>query len=222
MARGPRGATIVGIVAIKAARSRKRARTRLRTLVEIGPDRLYLALPDGRARELPLSGAELTVGDATFAQRFVRHLHVEAAAGVTDLITPPEEGAIAPRAAQLPRAPDDAGILERGAFDTLVQWLGAGGRLGGCTIAELAALARVATASFAVVVGELAGQLAVETVWLHGGPMRGGDTGDDVRRRLRPLEEAARTSERAAEALTAALAFSSPEGRRGPLPGRRP
>lgn len=206
----------------KAARSRKHAGARLRTGVEIGPDRLHLVLPDGRARELPLSGAELSVGDATFAQRFVRHLHVEAAAGATDLITPPEEGAIAPRAAQLPRAPDDAGIVERGAFDTLVQWLAGGGRLNGCTIVELAALARVATPSFAVVVGERAGQLAVETVWLHGGPMRGGDTGDDVRRRLRPLEEAARTSERAAEALVAALSFTAPAGRRGPLPGHRP
>ena len=205
----------------KAARSRKRAGARLRTLVEIGPDRLFLALPDGRARELALSGAELTVGDAPFAQRFVRHLHLVAHAGATDLITPPEEGSLAPRAAQRPRAPDDAAIVERGAFDTLLVWLAAGGRLGGCTIAELAALARVATPSFAVVVGERAGQLAVETVWQHGGPMRGGDTGDDVRRRLRPLEEAARTSERAAEALVAALAFSAPAGRRGPLPGRR-
>lgn len=191
----------------KAARSRKRAGARLRTLVEIGPDRLLFALPDGRARELPLSGAELTVGDATFAQRFVRHLHLEAHAGATDLITPPEDGAIAPRAAQLPRAPDDAAIVERSAFDTLVIWLGAGGRLGGCTIAELAGLARVATAAFAVVVGERAGQLALEAVWSHGGPMRGGATGDDVRRRLRPFEEAARDSERAAEALVAALAY---------------
>ena len=209
-------------MASKAARSRKRAGARLRTLVEIGPDRLYLALPDGGARELALSGAELRVGDATFAQRFVRHLHLRADAGATDLITPPEDGAIAPRAAQLPRAPDDAGIVERPLFDTLVQWLGAGGRLGACTIAELAALARVATAAFAVVVGERAGQLAVETVWPHGGPMRGGDSGDDVRRRLHPLEEAARTSERAAEALIAALSFTAPSGRRGPLPGRRP
>src|SRR5690606_13697674 len=188
-----------------------RDRTRLRTRVELGPDWLGLIAPDGRTRQLPLAGAEPTVVDATTAQRFVRHLHVEASAGAIDLITPPEEGSIAPRAAQLPRAPDDAAVVDRAAFATEVEWLLGAGRLGGRTIEELARLARLAAPGFAVVIGERAGQIAVEATWSWGGPMRGGNVGDDVRRRLRPLEEAARDSDRAAEALIAALAVSSRE-----------
>jgi hypothetical protein len=183
---------------------------RLRTLVEIGSDRLTLVPPDGRLREFPLAGVDLAVGDATFTQRFVRHLHLEADAVVVDLITPPEQGAIAPRAAQLPRAPDEAGVVDRTAFDILVEWLLGGGRLGGRTIEDLARLARLASPTFAVVIGERAGQLALDGMWQYGGPMRGGALGgDDVRRRLRPFEIAARDSERAGEALVAALAAAS-------------
>jgi hypothetical protein len=189
-------------VAGKAASVRARGRTR----VEIGGAELLLTMPDGRAREFPLEGADLAVGDATFTQRFVRHLHLDTGYAELDLITPPEQGAIAPRAAQLPRAPDEAGIVERTVFDTLVEWLIGGGRLGGRTIEDLARLARLASPGFAVVIGERAGQLAVEGTWTFGGPMRGGALGDDPRRRLHPFEVAARDSERAGEALVAALA----------------
>lgn len=184
-------------------------RTRSRTRLEIGGGALHLTPPDGRAREFALAGADLAVADATFARRFVRHLLLSTAAGDVHLITPPEEGAIAPRAAELPRAPDDAGILDRHAFDTLADWLASGARLGGRTIEELARLARLATSAFAAVIGERAAQMARETIWAFGGPMRGGATGDDVRHRLRPLELAARDSDRAAEALVAALAASA-------------
>ena len=186
---------------------------RLRARVEIGADWLRLTTPDGRARDLGLAGADITVEDATSAQRFVRHLHVACAAGVVDLITPPEEGSIAPRAAALPRAPDDAAVVEREVLDTLAEWLLGAGRIGGRTIEELARLVRLASPAFAVAIGERAGQIAVETTWQWGGPMRGGALGDDVRRRLRPLEEAAHDSERAGEALVAALAMSSRMGR---------
>jgi hypothetical protein len=182
---------------------------RLRARVEIGADWLRLTAADGRARELALAGAQVSVVDATSAQRCVRHLHVASAAGVLDLITPPEQGSIAPRAAALPRAPDDAAVVDREVLDTLGAWLLGAGRLGGRTIEELARLARLASPAFALVIGERAGQIAVETTWQWGGPMRGGALGDDVRRRLRPLEEAARDSDRAAEALVAALAVSS-------------
>ena len=185
-------------------------RGRQRTRLEIGGRALHLIPPDGRAREFGLAGADMAVADAMFARRFVRHMRLWSAADVVHLITPPEEGAIAPRAAQLPRAPDDAGIIDRNAFDTVHEWLLSGGRLGGRTIEELARLARLATSTFAAVIGERAAQMAVETLWPFGGPMRGGATGDDVRRRLRPLELAARDSDRAAEALVAALAASSP------------
>jgi hypothetical protein len=170
---------------------------------------LHLTLPDGRPRDFALAGADLAIADATHARRFVRHMRLASAAEVMHLITPPEEGAIAPRAVQLPRAPEDAGIIDRHAFDTVHEWVVSGGRLGGRTIDELARLARLATSAFAAVIGERAAQIAIETIWPFGGPMRGAVTGDDVRHRLRPLEVAARDSDRAAEALVAALAASS-------------
>jgi hypothetical protein len=182
---------------------------RRRTRLEIGGGALHLTQPDGRAREFALAGAELAVADATSASRFVQHMRIWSAADAVHLITPPEEGAIAPRAARLPRAPDEAGIVDRDAFETLYDWLAGGARLGGRTIEELARLARLATSGFAAVIGERAAQQALDTVWPFGGPMRGGPTGDDVRRRLRPFELAARDSDRAAEALVAALAASS-------------
>jgi len=177
-----------------------------RTRLEIGGGFLHLTPPGERARDFALAGADVAVGDATFARRFVRHMRLWSAADVVHLMTPPEEGAIAPRAAQLPRAPEDAGVIDRQAFDTVHDWLASGGRLGGRTIEELARLARLATSAFAAVIGERAAQMAADTIWPFGGPMRGGATGDDVRRRLRPFEVAARDSDRVAEALVAALA----------------
>lgn len=182
---------------------------RRRTRLEIGGGALHLTPPDGRAREFALAGADLAVADATFARRFVRHMRLWSSADILHLITPPEEGSIAPRAAQLPRAPEDAGIIDRNAFDIVHEWLLSGGRLGGRTIEDLARLARLATSTFAAAIGERAAQMAIETIWPFGGPMRGGAVGDDVRNRLRPLELAARDSDRAAEALVAALAASS-------------
>lgn len=181
--------------------------------MEIGGAELLLTLPDGRERAFALEGADLAVGDATFTQRFVRHLHLATGAAELDLITPPEQGAIAPRAAQLPRAPDEAGIVDRPVFDILVEWLLGGGRLGGRTIEDLARLARLASPGFAVVIGERAGQLALEGTWPFGGPMRGGAIGDDLRRRLQPLEAAARDSERAGYALVAALSACAGDSR---------
>lgn len=191
-----------------------RLEVRVRTRVEIGGGELYLTLPDGREQAFSLEGADLAVGDATFTQRFVRHLHLETGFSELDLITPPEQGAIAPRAAQLPRAPDGAGVVERQAFDVLVEWLLGGGRLGGRTIEDLARVSRLASPAFAMVIGERAGQLALEGTWPYGGPMRGGAIGDDVRRQLHPFEVAARDSERAGEALVAALAACAERERR--------
>jgi hypothetical protein len=191
----------------------RKASQRVRTRVEIGGAELLLTLPDGCVSAFALEGADLAVGDATFTQRFVRHLHLETGDAELDLITPPEQGAIAPRAAQLPRAPDQAGIVDRPVFDILVEWLLGGGRLGGRTIEDLARLARLASPTFAVVIGERAGHLALEGTWPFGGPMRGGAIGDDLRRRLRPLEAAARDSERAGYALVAALAACAGERR---------
>jgi len=164
---------------------------------------LQLRMPDGRCRCLALDGATVGVGDAAFRRRFVRMITVERDLELTSLITPPDLGAIAPRAVPLPLAPDDATVVEEGTWDTLVDWLISGGRLAGRTVAELSCLAAIATPQFAVFVGEVAAQAALEMVWEQAGPLRGGA---DLEHSLRPLYDAARRWPRAADALVAALA----------------
>lgn len=159
--------------------------------------------------------ARVSVDDATCVHRFVRRLLVYSANDEAPvvLVTPPEDGAIAPRAAGLPRVEDDVYIVDGAVLDAVLEWLGGGSRLDGRTISDLARLAPVATTQLAVLIGERAGRLAHEAVSPFGGPMRGGSIGDDVRRRLRPLERAAQLSERAEEAWVAALAAAAPRSR---------
>ena len=122
-----------------------------------------------------------------------------------DLITPPDEGAIAPRGARLPAAPDSAAVVDASEWDALADWLRSGGRLGGRTVAELARLACIASPQFAVVIGEVAAKVAAEMIWEDRGPMR---RSANMRHSLRPLQEAARANPRAADALVAALAVT--------------
>jgi len=177
-----------------------------RALVELEGDILRLGLSDGRWRSLLLDGARFAARDAACTQRFVRHLKLYLIDGRADLITPPDEGAIAPRAAQLPGVPEDSIVVDAGAWETLVDWLRSGGRLGGRTIAELARLACIASTQFAITVGEWAARVALEGGWERSGPMR---SGLDPRESLRPLEEAAWRSPSAAEALVAAMSFAA-------------
>ncbi len=177
-----------------------------RARAELERDELVLVLPDGTLRRLSLNGCRFETRDAERNQRFVRHLALESPRERADLITPPDEGAIAPRAARLPRSPDDVVIIESHTFDALVNWLTVGGRLSSFTVAELARLACIATPQFAVALGELAAKVAAEMIWETAGPMRGGA---DVWHSLRPLQDAARSSPRAADALFAALAASA-------------
>lgn len=163
-------------------------------------------MPDGRSRTLFLNGSRFAVRDAACSQRFVRHLKLYLRGERADLITPPDEGSIAPRAAQLPGVPDDSLIVDRAAWEAVADWMAGGGRLGGRSIAELARLACVATAQFALVLGEWAAQVAIEMSWERRGPMR---VAGDVRHSLRPLELAAGHNPRAAEALVAALSHTS-------------
>lgn len=176
-----------------------------RTRLELARDTLLLTFPDGRLQSIALHGCRFRMGDAACDRRFVRHLILEKELPClrVELITPPDEGAIAPRAAGLPVASSQAAVVESAVWETLVEWMRGGGRLGGRTVAELARLCLVATPQFAVVIGEIAAQVAVEAIWEQRGPMR--DSGGVVCS-LRPLEEAARTSPRAADALMAALA----------------
>ena len=174
-----------------------------RAEVAIEASELQLRMPDGRCRCLDLEGSTVSVGDAAFCRRFVRMLTVERGAELTSFITPPDRGAIAPRAVPLPIAPDDAAVVESSMWDALVDWLTGGGRLGGRTVAELSRLAAIATPQFAITIGEIAAQVALEMVWEQAGPLRGGA---DLDHALRPLYDAARRSPRAADALVAALA----------------
>jgi len=197
------------MVRCRALYSKAHARV-ARARVELEQDVLYLRTADGRLQSLVLNGARFAVRDATRAQRFVRHLKLYLVEGRADLITPPDEGAIAPRAAQLPVAPDGAVVVHAYAWDAVVDWLRGGGRLGGRTIAELARLAAVATPQFAITLGEWAAQVAMELTWERRGPMR--TCGSDVIGSLRPLEEAARVHPSAADALIAALSRSASRG----------
>jgi hypothetical protein len=177
-----------------------------RARVELERDLLFITMPDGRWRNLTLNGCTFVAGDATRTHRFVRHLSIILAGERADLITPPDEGAIAPRGARLPEAPEGAAVVDPSEWDAVADWLSSGGRLGGRTVAELSHLACIATPQFAVIIGEIAAKVAAEMIWEKSGPMRGGA---DMRHSLRPLQEAARTHPRAADALVAALAATA-------------
>lgn len=153
-----------------------------------------------------LNGARFSIRDAACEQRFVRHLRLHLPGEVVELITPPDEGAIAPRAARLPRVPETVTIVDAASWEALADWLRSRGRLGGRTMADLARLALIATPQFAITIGEFAGQLAVELNSLAANPMR---TSASLRESLKPLEDAARQSPRVADALVAALSRSS-------------
>jgi hypothetical protein len=174
-----------------------------RALVALDAAELSVSLPGGSARRVTLDGCHAQIADAEHRRRFVRMLTIERGSERTALITPPERGTIAPRAVPVPRAPDDAAILDEKPWEVIAEWVMRGGRLAGLTVAELAALAAIATPGFAIVLGEIAAAAALELVWEEAGPLRGGV---DVDAGLQPLYVAARGSARAAEALVAALA----------------
>jgi len=192
-----------------------------RAEVTLEPGVLALHMHGGGVRTIALDGCAALTADAASRRRFVRMLILDgnpgrdpdlavvcAAPAATRLvaITPPERGAIAPRAIRLPDAPPDAAVIEPEAFDTLVDWLMGGGRLTGCSISELARLTRIASPQFATLIGEVAARIAIEMVWEASGPWRGGV---ELEHALRPLYEASRSSVRAAEALVAALSLAA-------------
>ena len=177
-----------------------------RASLAIEHDSLDVTYPDGRFLRLALDGCQVGVADATFRSRFVRHLSIAAPDDSVDLITPPDEGAIAPRAARLPVAPAGSAVISAATWEIVVDWVQSSGRIAGRTVTEITRLTCLASPQFAVVLGELAARAAMEMVWEHAGPMRGGN---DILDSLRPLEDAARTSARASEALVAALAAAA-------------
>lgn len=190
-----------------------------RAEVHLEPDVLVLHMPDGRHHEHALDGTVSTATDgfvlaridARWERRFVRMLVLENGSDRTVVITPPDRGAVAPNVVRVPEAPSDAAIVDERPFDALADWLLRGGRLAACAISDLARLAAIASPQFAVLIGEVAAQRALELVWAARGPLRGGS---DLESALQPLVDAARESPRAAEALVSALAHAAGATRR--------
>jgi hypothetical protein len=175
-------------------------------------------MPDGRERRHALDGCAVSLVDGFVTRleprperRFVRMLILERDHERNAIITPPDHGAVAPNVVRLPEAPHEAAIIDDPPWDALADWIMGGGRLTGCSIAELARLAAIATPQFAVLIGEVAAQRALELVWAARGPLRGVD---DVESALHPLITAARHSPRVAEALIAAFAHAAGATRR--------
>ena len=190
-----------------------------RAEVQLEPDALSILTPDGRWRRFSLDGCRpLAVDgfvaariDVRWERRFVRMLILEQRHARIAVITPPDQGAVAPNVVLVPEAPPEAAILDTREFDALADWVLGGGRLAACAIVDLARLAAIASPQFAAVIGEVAAQRALELVWAARGPLRGGSDLDSA---LQPLVDAAKHSQRAAEALVAALAHAAGASRR--------
>lgn len=190
-----------------------------RAEVQLDSDALLLVLPGAWVRRHTLDGVATTISDGFVAQpfatrlqrRFVRMLILERGGERNVVITPPDQGAVAPNVVRVPEAPAGAAIVDSGAWEALAEWLLGGGRLAALSIADLARLACIATPQFAVLIGEVAAQRAVELVWIATSPLRGGY---DIETALQPLARAAKESPRAAEALVSALAFAAGARRR--------
>lgn len=203
--------------------------------VQLDSDVLVLLMPDGRVRRHALDGVAAMTMDGFVAQpaargsepeivrgrrgaqaasqrmlrRFVRMLVFERGGDRHVVITPPDHGAVAPNVVSVPEAPSDAAVVDMRAWDALSEWLLGGGRLSACSIADLARLACIATPQFAVLIGEVAAQRALEQVWAASGPLRGYM---DLDAALQPLVDAAKSSPRASDALVSALSHAA--GRR--------
>lgn len=178
-----------------------------RAEVQLDPDTLWLRMPDGRIRRMSLHGCAPHVVDGCFVtrehRRFVRMLELD---GETVIITPPDRGTVAPIVVVVPEAPSTSWVVDERAWSVLADWVCGGGRLGACSIEELARLSTIASAPFASLIGEVAAQRALELAWATRGPLRGGP---DLENAMQPFVDAARTSLRAAEALIAAFAHAA-------------
>lgn len=190
-----------------------------RAEVQLEPDELLLEMPGGWMRRHPLDGIAASTSDGVVAanhearvqRRFVRMLVLEGVNQAVVVITPPEQGAVAPNVVRVPEAPPEAAIVDTRAWEALADWLLSGGRLSACSIADLARLACIASPQFAVLIGEVAAQRALELAWGGTSPLRGSG---DIDTQLAPLVNSARSSPRAGEALVSALAHIAGAKRR--------
>ncbi|HSN26637.1 MAG TPA: hypothetical protein VLT45_10130 [Kofleriaceae bacterium] len=190
-----------------------------RAEVALEHDELLIEMPGKRMVRHRLHGVDASTADGVVAakhearvqRRFVRMLILQGNDVGVVLITPPDQGAVAPNVVRVPEAPAEAPILDVRAWEALADFLLSGGRLGACSIVDLARLSCIATPQFAVLIGEVAAQRALEMAWGSTGPLRGSG---DVETQLTPLVLAARHSPRAGEALVSALAFIAGATRR--------
>lgn len=190
-----------------------------RAEIHLEHDELVIEMPGKGIRSHRLHGMDVSTADGVVAashearvqRRFVRMLILEGADAVIVVITPPDQGAVAPNVVRVPEAPPEAPIIDMRAWEALADWVLSGGRLAACSIADLARLACIATPQFAVLIGEVAAQRGLELAWAGSGPLR---HSGDIETQLRPLVEASRRSPRAAEALVSALAHIAGATRR--------
>jgi hypothetical protein len=191
-----------------------------RAELQLESDAMVLRMPDGRTRRHSLDGFAASAIDGCVAsrptaakidRRFVRMLVLERGSERHVVITPPDQGAVAPNVVRVPEAPPEAAIVDGSTWDALAEWMLGGGRLGACSVADLARLAKIASPQFAALIGEVAAERALELVAMAAGPLRGAG---DFEAWLQPLADAARASSRAAEALVSALAHAAGATRR--------
>lgn len=176
--------------------------------VEVSPRELVV-VGNGAISRFSLIDCAHELLDARCVNRFVRHLAIRCADGeVVNLITPPEIGAIAPRAARLPEMGDPTAVIDPELMNPLDIWLRNGRRMVGHTIDELALLSRLASAGFAIAIGERAADLATRMTWERSSPLRSSAV-NVARDLLSPFDLQAQVSDRANLALMAALARSS-------------
>ena len=91
----------------------------------------------------PLDGVAASTDDGVVAakhewrvqRRFVRMLILEGGSAPVVVITPPEQGAVAPNVVRVPEAPPEAAIVDVRPWEALAEWLLSGGRLSACSIA---------------------------------------------------------------------------------------
>lgn len=187
--------------------------------VALEHDELLIEMPGKRVVRHRLHGVDASTADGVVAakhearvqRRFVRMLILESHDGLVVLITPPDQGAVAPNVVRVREAPPESPILDARSWEALADFLLTGGRLGACSIADLARLACIATPQFAVLIGEVAAQRALELAWGSTGPLRGSG---DLESQLLPLVRAARHCARAGDALVSALAHIAGATRR--------
>jgi hypothetical protein len=189
-------------------------------VVQLEVDVLVIEMPSGWTQRHVLDGTNASIGDGfklarrdggRIERRFVKMLMLERGGRHVAVVTPPEQGAVAPNVVRVPEAPPDAAVVDGPTWDALAEWLIGGGRLGALAIADLARLSSIATPQFALIIGEVAAQRALDLVWVATGPLRGVH---DLDAALQPLSDAARHSQRAAEALVSALAHVAGATRR--------